>query len=128
MALQVRPSKSIGSTKISIGGLEELGIFSPDISLDLFKMDKKTAVVIIRFRKDDLEPLSPPVAKPRIPAKIPPELRPDFVPPQHPLSPEKKMQYVGYYQSQDISEDQVERIVRQILARSSGEDSDGEDV
>jgi hypothetical protein len=60
--------------------------------------------VIIHFKKD--EPPPPPVLKPKIPVNVPPELRPDFVPPRHPSAPEKKMQYVGY-QSQDISMDQV---------------------
>ena len=59
---------------------------------------------MIHFRKD--EPPPPYVVKPKIPTNVPPELRPDFEPPQHPTAPEKRMQYVGY-QSQDISKDQV---------------------
>jgi hypothetical protein len=74
-------------------------------------MDKKTAVVIIRFRKDERyePPPAPPVDKPEIPVNVPPELRPNFVPPpqsRHPSSPRKKLQFVGY-QSQDITKDQV---------------------
>jgi len=65
-------------------------------------MGKKTAVVMIRFTKDE----PPPVAKPSVPANVPPELRPDFSPPRHPYFNEKKLQIVGY-QSQDVSMDQV---------------------
>jgi hypothetical protein len=67
-------------------------------------MGKKTAVVTVRFSKD--EPPSPPVPKPNIPINVPPELRPDFVPPRFLSLPEKKMQFVGY-QSQEVSMDQV---------------------
>jgi len=111
------PTRSIGSTQLSIEDLEERSIFSSEFSLDLFEKNKKTADVMIRFRKD--EPPPPPVVKPEIPVNVPPELRPDFVHPRHPSAPEKRMQYVGY-QSQDISMDQAERIIRQILARYSG--------
>lgn len=81
------------------------------ISIDLFEKNKKTAVVMIHFRKD--EPPPPYVVKPKIPANVPPELRPDFEPPQHPTAPEKRMQYVGY-QSQDISKDQVNILLKHL--------------
>ena len=79
-----------------------------DISLDLFENDVKSAVVIIRFMRDE-----PPVAEPKIPAKVPPELHPDFVPSKDPSFPEKKMQIVGY-QSRDISKDQVNILLKHL--------------
>ena len=71
-------------------------------------MGEKTAVLAICITNDQAQAQaqSPPVAKPRIPANIPVELRPDFVPPPHPSAPNKKLQFVGY-QRQDVSIDQV---------------------
>jgi hypothetical protein len=109
---------SIGSTKVRIQDLEELGNLTPgyiwsilsyclrlkltcifkDISLELFDMGKKTGVVVVRFTKVE----SPPVAKPSVPANVPS----GSAPPLQALSDKKKLQNAGY-QSQDISMDQV---------------------
>jgi len=46
------------------------------------------------------------VEQARIPDYVPPEWRPDFVPPKHPSDDSKVIQIVGYYE-QDVSMDQV---------------------